>query len=479
MPIPLLVDLDRTLVRSDLLHELLIEHLKRHPFGLLHVLKWGWKSRQSLKAELSARYGIRPELLPFNQDVLELIQETKRNGGSVLLVTASDIAIAGPVSDYLDIFDEVVTSTDLLNLKGQSKADWAINRFGKGNFNYVGDSLADTPVWKSASRGFVVSTRGKFRVLSHRQKDGTRLELVSERPSELRALLTAMRFKHWSKNLLIFLPLVLAFEFQIEAILSATAAFISFGLVASAFYIFNDLTDITADRQHPEKLERAIASGQLQAAKASIAVLLLSVSGAVLALLTTGLVGLAMLATYALLTMVYSLGLKRIPVLDVLILVSLFLWRIIAGGSASEISVSYWLFIFGFFVFLSLALLKRVAEQEQEDTTQQVTAMSTYRGYDTKDREFIRYSSTAAAFASIAMLSLYLDAGLFPAADVPASGLLMIGVWAFWILRAVRKSLRGEMHHDPIEFALTDRVSFVTILALLVLFVLTSQPIAI
>lgn len=273
------------------------------------------------------------------------------------------------------------------------------------------------------------------------------------------ALLRALRPLHWSKNLLVFAPAAMAHRLGEPEVLAASAlAFLSFSLCASGTYLVNDVLDAEHDRRHPRKRGRPVASGALSAgAAASWAAALLSGGIAAAFLLPDGYWVLA--AGYVAATLGYSLLLKRLLLVDVLVLAGLYTLRIFAGGVATEIPLSPWLLAFSMFFFLGLAVLKRYAELRTDGA---VAAGGLHgRGYRSADADVLRGVGTASGYLSVLVLALYINSEAVTALYRDALGLWLLGpVLLYWITRVWILAHRGELHDDPIVFAATDPVSW-------------------
>jgi 4-hydroxybenzoate polyprenyltransferase len=252
-------------------------------------------------------------------------------------------------------------------------------------------------------------------------------------------------------------PLLLAHAVRIGSILHVLLGFLCFSLCASGTYLVNDLLDIEADRRHPKKRRRPFASGDLKAsAGAAMAVLLVAGSFAGAMFLPRAF--LALLSLYVVTTLSYSLYLKRVVLVDVVLLSGLYALRLLAGGAAVSVAISPWLTGFSLFLFLSLAIVKRFSELQ--NTRARGHVPSNGRGYFLVDIEQLRSFGTASAYASVVVFSLYISGHDVVALYRHASRLwLMTPLMVLWISRVWLLAGRGEMDEDPVLFALTDRTS--------------------
>ncbi|MDQ2944900.1 MAG: UbiA family prenyltransferase, partial [Acidobacteriota bacterium] len=355
--IPLCVDLDATLVKTDLLWEGVFLLLKENWCALLCLPLWWWKGIAQVKYEIARRTWPDFELLPYRSDVLELIHQAHADGRHVVLVSAAHELLASKVARHLDLFHEVIATRGLLNLKGEQKRLALEERFGRKRFDYVGNDRADLPVWAAARRAYVVTNN---RRLLRRAEAVACISSIKAGTSVLRAQARGMRLHQWSKNILVFVPIITAHQIAHPRILAkGVVAFFAFGLVSSSVYLVNDLLDLQADRAHKIKRVRPFAAGDVSAAHGFMLASLLLVLGLTLSIVAgVPLVG-ALLAGYFAMSFVYSCFLKRVVILDVLLLAGFYTLRIFAGGAATRIAVSGWLLAFSMFFFFGLALVKR------------------------------------------------------------------------------------------------------------------------
>jgi 4-hydroxybenzoate polyprenyltransferase len=455
--LPLVIDLDGTLVRTDMLHESALGLLRDRPLRVLGIPFWLSKGKASLKRRLASHGTFDPKCLPYHGELVEWLKRQKASGRTLVLCTASDRAIASAVADHLEIFDDVIASDGTTNLAGAHKAELLEKRYGRLGFDYAGNSKADLPVWERARRGIVVNASS---AVERKARDCCEIEATFSRmPFELNAWRRVLRLHQWLKNLLLFVPLLAAHQLTSGAEWGALLlAFLSFSLCASAVYVANDLVDLESDRLHPRKRQRAFASGQIPVwLGVLVTPLLLTVSF----WLGTRVGGnfLSWLLFYFALTSAYSLGLKRLVLVDCLALAMLYTLRIIAGAAAVGHIISFWLLAFSVFLFLSLAFVKRYAELEIQLMHGQEKAPG--RGYRTTDLSLVQTMGVAAGYAAVLVLALYLNsdavARLYRAPEFVWG---TVPVMLFWISWMWMQAHRGQMHDDPLEFAVKDRVSW-------------------
>lgn len=453
--VPLCIDLDGTLIRSDLLVESAVSLLRTNPLYLFRFAGWLLRGRAHLKREIAQRTTIDVATLPYEQRLLGWLSE---NAGARprILCTASDRRFAEAVAAHVGGFDDVLASDGVTNLSGRNKADLLGGKFGDRGFDYAGNETKDLHVWGRARRAIVVNGPAG---LAARAGDVAEVERVFERDgSPWRAWLRALRLHQWLKNLLVFLPLLTAhLMFVPDAVQNATLAFFSFCLCASGVYLLNDLIDLDADRRHPRKRLRPFAAGTLPlAAGLAVAPLLTIVSFGVAFAISP--LFAAVLGCYYVLTLAYSFALKRIAMLDTIVLAGLYTIRIIGGTAALHIGTSFWLLAFSMFLFLSLAMIKR--HTELDALLKQGDSRSSGRGYSVDDLPLVQSLGGASGFLAVLVLALYINS---TASELlyrrPHLLWLLCPLLLYWISRAWLIAHRGNMHDDPVVFAITDRTS--------------------
>lgn len=459
----LVVDLDGTLLRSDMLHESFWSAFGRDwrsPFLSVAALTGG---RASLKRHLSMASAVEAATLPYDPKVIAFVRDWRASGGRTALVTASDRDFADAIAEYLGIFDEVHGSDGKLNLKGEHKGKFLEQRFGSKGFAYMGDAKADLPVWKRADRAITVNAPAALCREAERVCDSVE-HLVTDAKS-VKPYIKALRPHQWLKNALVFLPMLAAHQLDSETFLVSLLAFVCFSLVASSVYVLNDLLDLAADRAHPRKKNRPFASGSIPIAHGTWMAAGLFLLGGLLAISISPSFLLAM-AGYYLLTTAYSLHLKRRIVIDICVLAGLYTARIIAGGVATDIPLSVWLLAFSVFFFLSLAAVKRQAELI--DSADRGSLKASGRGYHVDDLPIISMIAIGAGYVSVLVMTLYVNS---PAVvELYAHPEALWGVCAvllYWITRTVMVAHRGHMHDDPVVYAAKDRISQMCLLIIL------------
>jgi 4-hydroxybenzoate polyprenyltransferase len=461
---PLVVDLDGTLIKTDLLLESVCSLLRQQPLALFSLPVWLLKGRANLKQKIAQRVQLDPALLPYRTELLDYLRAEHDKGRSIILATASNERFARPVADHLKIFDMVLASDGVTNLAAERKRTRLVAQFGEKGFDYVGNEFRDLAVWSSTRKAIVVSPnlRLKQAVVKVSQLETT----FAEPGPSVGEYLSALRPQQWLKNILVFVPLFSAHLFAEPVLLVRTIiAFVAFCCCASAGYLVNDLCDLPADRHHPAKRLRPFASGRLPLAYGFAVAPALTILGCLLAGLLSGF-SLAIVVLYFIVAAAYSFSLKKEALLDVFTLASLYTLRIIAGGLAAAVSLSVWLLAFSMFLFLSLAFIKRYAELVIMRRVDGDHAKA--RSYELSDAELLVSTGTASGYAAVLVLSLYIASGsvkvLYSTHEVLW---LVCPLLLYWIGYLWMVAHRGNMYHDPLVFAVRDRTSRILILLML------------
>jgi len=468
--VPLVVDLDGTLLRTDLLQESALRLIKQRPWLALLVPFWLLKGRAYLKRRIFQLVRIDVSLLPLHEELLAWLRDEKMRGRHLTLATASDYDQARSVVEPLRLFDTIMGSDGRRNLKGRQKLQTIVKECGE-KFDYVGNSSSDLHIWRGCRRSVLVNASKRVQQSAHRL--GNVVRVFPPSLTAFRDALRAMRCYQWVKNLLIFVPAVTShtiFDGAIEG--KAALAFFSFSFCASAAYILNDLLDLEEDRRHDSKKQRPFASGRMSiGAGILLALACLSASALIAAFVSHAFV--TALAIYIILTSWYSLFLKRLLVVDVLALALLYTLRVVAGSLATGIVLSLWLLSFAFFLFLSLAFSKRAADliQHQRDNQKVVPG----RGYVTTDLDAVSIAGMCSGFLSSLVLALYINSESVqllysrPALLWGLQPILLYYVTRLWVI-----CRRGELTEDPIQYTVTAPSTYgAAFLAVLVLLAAT------
>lgn len=451
--LPLAVDLDGTLLATDMLHESAVGLLRTAPLTASRIPFWLARGKAALKAELAARFDLDPALLPLNDSFVTWLREERARGRRLILATASDAHIAQAIAAHLGLFDEVLSSDGTTNLGGAAKAEALVGRFGRGGFAYAGNAAADLPVWRVAGAAILVSA---LPGLAGKVADLCPVEC--EFPAQAAGLMrhvSMLRLHQWLKNLLVFMPLGAAHKFaEAHRWPPLLLGFLAFCLCASSVYLLNDMLDLESDRRHPRKRGRALASGAVSIRSAALCFPLLLCGGLGLGM-SAGPDFLAWLCGYFAITCAYSLYLKRVALLDCLALALLYTLRVVAGGAAAAVPLSHWLLAFSVFMFLSLAFVKRYADLQNQPP--EADGRLHGRGYGAADAPLVLALGAASGFASALVLSLYLNSeAVVRLYRTPQCIWASVPVLLYWICHMWLTAHRGEMHDDPLVFAVKD-----------------------
>ncbi|MBB3048509.1 4-hydroxybenzoate polyprenyltransferase/phosphoserine phosphatase [Litorivivens lipolytica] len=456
----LAVDLDGTLLRSDMLLESFLALLKQSFWSCLLLPFWLLAGKARLKREIASRVTIDAASLPYCKTVLEFLKQEKAQGRRIVLATATTEMLAQPIADHLGLFDEVLAS-DEANLSSETKRATLVERYGEQGFDYIGNSSDDLAVWRSAATAYTcnISDGLKRKIQAGEAVVETRLKTAVS----LRIYLRQLRIKQWVKNFLIFVPLLASHQADNAALLaSGVLAFVLYGLCSSSVYLINDLMDLADDRQHRVKRFRPLASGDLGIGRALLLLplcLLLSFGTAV-ALLPIGFA--ISLGVYFLLSLLYTFYLKQQLLVDVLTLAGLYTMRVICGAFLFALQLTFWLLAFSMFIFLSLALIKRYAELHSSREAGR-TEKSPGRAYYPGDLEMIAALGAASGYLSVLILALYIHSEhIIALYRHPEILWLACPILLFWVGRMWMLAHRGEVHEDPVLFAVADRVSLIS-----------------
>ncbi len=465
--IPLAVDLDGTLIAGDLLWEGLFLLIRKNPLYLFCIPFWLTRGPAGLKQAIAARIDIDPASLAYREVLVARLREERGNGRKIVLATGTPRKFADAVAAHLGLFDAVLATDGLENLTSGRKRAALVAAYGDAGFDYVGNSRHDLKVFDASREAIVVAPDRH----AARWQAAHGCEIVETPKPTAKTILKMLRAHQWLKNSLIAVPMILSHEYFNESMLLACVlAFISFSAAASAIYIINDFFDLALDRRHPTKRNRPFASGLLSIpfGLASTAVLL---AVSVVAALFLPIEFAGVLALYLVATTAYSLSVKRMLLIDVLLLAGLYTVRILAGAAATGVDVSFWLLAFSIFFFLSLALVKRYVELRSSVLLPGERIAG--RGYRTEDQEIIAQAGMASAFSAALVLALYIDSAavreLYPHPWMvwPLAPTVLYLTMRVWIL-----ARRDEMHDDPVVFIIRDwrsQVVAVTGAALLLL----------
>jgi len=459
----LIVDLDGTLSPTDTLVESVIQLIKKTPANLLKLPFWLLKGRAAFKKEVASQTQISVKYLPYNESFLNYLRSEKKKGRRIILATATHQSIAEGVSAHLGLFDSVLSTGTGHNLKGKVKLE-AIQQTVGEEFVYAGDSRADIPIWKAAKAAVLVGVPAGLSE-SIRQYVPIEQEFPKENVG-LSIWLRAFRVHQWLKNLLLFVPLLTTFSFmEIEKLTTMMVAFLAFSFTASATYIINDLWDLENDRAHPRKRLRPFASAKIPILH-GLAVVGSSLALAFVLALTVSQNFFLILLLYFVLTSTYSWVLKEYVLIDVLMLSFLYTLRILAGSVAIGVTTSSWLLAFSLLMFFSLALVKRCSELVSLE--QSGIEATRGRDYRVSDLVILWPLGVGAALSAVVVFGLFISV---PETQVRYAvphllWFVAIGL-VYWLTRLWIKTSRGEMHDDPVIYAIKDHASRLTVFAMI------------
>lgn len=459
---PLVVDLDGTLIHSDLLWESIVLFLKQNILRAFLLPFWLLSGKAGFKERLAREVELDPAALPYDPAVLALVRAERARGRSIVLATGAQRRFAEQVAAHLDLFDLVLATGDGINLTSHNKARRLAELYGEQGYDYIGNARADLPVWLACARPWSVTVK-PFRLLDGRSTD----HCGSVRPGTARALFKALRPRQWLKNLLVFVPMLAGHALDLETFTAALVAFVAFSLCASSAYLLNDALDAQDDRVHPTKHTRPIASGALSLPLALAASPLLALAALALCAAHNVLL-LGAVLVYFVSTVAYSVYLKRLLMVDIVALAILYSLRVIGGAAATGIPPSFWLLAFSFFVFLSLALLKRHSElinlhKRGKDKTRG-------RGYTTEDRLPVGIMGVNSAFVSVLVFMLYFNSdSVLELYRTPEWLAGILPLLVFWLGRLWVLSFRGQVNEDPVLYVSKDKTSLVVVACCLVL----------
>lgn len=470
----LAIDLDGTLTATDTLHESVVALLRAQPWMAFALPIWLIKGKAALKAKIADRVSLDASLLPYNAELIEWLKAERSGGRKLVLCTAADVRVATAVANHVGLFGEVMASDGMSNMAGASKRAALEAKFGAKGYDYAGNSKADLAVWAGAREAIVVNAGNGL--ARQAEKIATVSKVMPRQSIGLSHWVRLLRVHQWLKNLLLFVPLLASHQIgNLHSLSALLLAFVSFSLCASAVYMTNDLLDLDSDRRHPRKKSRPFASADMPIMYGVVLAPLFAILSLILGCWVGGAFA-PCLIVYFVATTAYSLWLKRMVLIDGLTLAALYTLRIVAGAAAVAIPLSFWLLAFSVFIFLSLAFVKRYVElQAQAQADSQV---ANGRGYAVNDAPLLQTLGVAAGYSAVVVLALYFQSGTF--ATLYAQPELIgfaVPLMLFWISWMWLKAHRGEMHDDPIVFAVKDKASLVVAALMAVSFILASKGI--
>jgi 4-hydroxybenzoate polyprenyltransferase len=465
---PLCVDCDGTLIATDLLYEAFFFLLKQYPFGLFFLPFWILKGKVYLKERLAERVEFNWASLPYREEVLNLIKVARNQNRQVVLATASPLRWATGIAGHLGCFDKVIATQNGVNLSGKNKADHLISLFGEKNFDYIGDSNVDLKVWVHSSSAIVVSSNKSL--IDDANRNSNVIQVINKSKASFLVYIKALRVHQWLKNLLVAVPLLAAHQLNSNlGLMHVLYAFLAFSMCASSVYVLNDLLDLDSDRQHIRKRKRPFAACTIPLWQGIVMVpILLLISLAISLLLSKQFF--FVLCTYFVLTLAYSIRLKKQVIVDVMLLAGLYTMRIIAGAAATQIKPSFWLLAFSIFFFLSLALIKRYSEMFITLKSNKQEAAG--RGYSVDDLPVLMCIGVSSGMLSVLVFALYLNNPEINKMYPDTMWLWLIPpLLLYWISRIWMKAHRGQVDDDPLVFAAKDWQSLLVLVTSACIFI--------
>jgi 4-hydroxybenzoate polyprenyltransferase/phosphoserine phosphatase len=474
---PLIVDLDGTLIKTDTLLESVVKLLVKNPLLLFSLPVWMMAGKAHLKKKIAEKVKLSFKFMPFNLGFVDFLRSEKNKGRKIILATGAHQSIANEVARELELFDDAFGS-DEINLTGKNKADFLVKNYGSHCFDYAGDSRKDLHVWSVSRVAIAVnSSSDVVKKLKSLGPENLNLEFsISEVPRshKIKVLFSAMRVKQWIKNVLIFVPLLLSQSYtSLDQVIFSVIAFFAFSSCASSVYLLNDLVDLDSDRQHRYKKFRPFASGELNILYGTLLAIALLIIGFTAAFLLN-FIFFKVVVSYYLVTVSYSFMLKKLVLVDVFTLAALYSFRLVAGGTAIDISLSNWILMFSFFIFLSLGSLKRFidADLDKLATMDRRDLISHGRGYVVADLTPLMVLGVSSGLISVLVFLLYIsDSVVVDQYRSPEFLWITAIALAYWISNLWLLAGRNVISEDPISFALKERhsVSSVFIIISLVL----------
>ena len=453
----LVVDIDGTLLRSDLMLESFFALLSERPLQAIAPLGALGHGRAAFKRKLAQLAAIDAASLPYSAAVLMEIEAARAAGQPVWLVSAAAEDLVRAVAEHLGLFDGMMGSAGEVNLRGKAKAAALVAKFGDRGFDYIGNEPTDIAVWQHARRVLVAHPSNTFLARVSRQFPGARA--IGE-PPRARDVFMALRPHQWLKNLLVFVPVLAGHRFEAAPLLASLVGFLALSLTASALYLVNDLIDLAPDRGHPAKRFRPLASGRMSLIDAVIMVPLLLL-GAIALCVSLPRFAALVLAAYAVVSFGYSLLLKRLMMLDVVVLACLYGSRLVLGSVAANVPLTAWLAAFSLFLFYALALVKRMTELAHKPGEGAIAG----RGYQSGDEPLLAALGAASGMVSVLVFALYVDNPSVRALyRYPTHLWFVCVVLLYWIGRILLLAHRGKINADPLIFAATDKISVASII---------------
>ena len=458
--VPLIVDLDGTLLRTDSLWESIFLLARRRWYVLGLIPVWLLRGKAYFKWRLAELVDLPVASLPYNEPFLTFLKAERARPRRLILATGANEKIAHAIAAHLGLFDQVLASDPTINLTGSNKLARIQTLLAGQSFDYAGNDQVDLSVWRLARRAILVNPTKA--ALLHAPRLTQVEKVFSDRRCGVVSYLHALRLYQWPKNFLVFLPILTAhLVTEWPLLIQAVLAFLAWSLCASAVYVLNDLLDLTADREHPKKRTRPFAAGIIPLDHGMALIPLLLVASFSLGLLLPhGF--LVVLGLYFIITIAYSAFIKQVMFLDVLTIAGLYTLRVVGGGEASGITPTFWLLAFSMFLFLNLALVKRYADLVVLQA--HGTLALAGRDYHVSDMPTLMSLGASAGYLSVLVLALYVNSpDINSMYSHPKVVWLLCPILLYWSSRIWITTVRGEMHHDPLIYAMRDWASWLVL----------------
>lgn len=462
-PLTLVVDLDNSLLKVDLFKEALCKSLYQKPWIFIKTVFLAMSNRAKAKTYISKNIKIDCQILPYNQEVISIMQNYRDNGYQLILATGAPEVYASAIANHLGFFDNVISTVDKVNNIGNNKLR-LIKEKVTGEFIYIGDSIKDLPIWVHCKKAIIIGNSISIKKIL-KSNSVEIVDVIKNKKYFRKIVFRQLRVHQWSKNILLFIPALASHQLlSLDVFINTLHGFLAFSLLASSIYVMNDIIDIDHDRSHPTKNRRPIAAGDLSLFSASGLLILCFMGGAVLACYL-GSIFFFIAGIYIILNLFYSLKLKKVIILDVILLMAFYSIRLLAGHALDSIPVSPWLLAFTIFLFFSLALLKRYVDiiimQRSKISN---TSFLSGRGYQINDSNMIMSLGVGSGLISSLVLILYVGSDQVQKLySTPMMLVALVPVMLYWISRMWLMAERGEIKSDPVLFALKDFNSYLVV----------------
>ncbi|MDB2387562.1 UbiA family prenyltransferase [bacterium] len=463
----IVVDLDKSLLKTDLFVESFFKLIFSKPWLVFKVLKKLIISKSKCKSYVASNININPQNLPYNKRVLDLVTNYKNKGNSIILSTGAPRKHAEQIYNYLNIFEEFYSSTNEINNVGIEKLK-SLKKNNIDEFIYLGDSNKDFQIWNFCKKAIVVNLERKK--INKLKKMGVKIyQEINTKQNTFSDFLKQIRIHQWLKNILLFVPTFAAHEiFNLSFFVNCVAAFLSFSLIASSVYIYNDFLDLDNDRSHITKKHRPLSSAKIDSLTAAFLMSLLFLVGFIISF-KISFSFFVLCSIYIILNVLYSGVFKKIIAIDIILLSFFYMVRLFGGFVINDTEFSIWLTGFLFGVFLSLGSMKRFIEIIK------LKEKPSGRGYLYSDLSTIQTIGISSGIIAALILILYsVSENVFKLYNSPQLILLVVPLYLYWILRIWILASRKVVNMDPVVFIIKDPPTYVILLLSSLTFLLAS-----